>query len=447
MPTQRQPSRLRRRRPPPGRPRRHPGGSREPIVFPVTKLEVGADFIGIVHNDGGRGGLVVLTRHPKRVQRAKLVVGGAFKEKGEILGLVTGVIKGGVEVDVDGLRAFAPGSHMDLRLGVDLHPLVGKRLPFLVTQYAKRGKDVVLSRKPFLEAEAKLHRQEALKSLKVGTIVEGTVRSVVTFGAFLDIGGVEGLVPLAEMSHNRGDGPHDVFKVGEKTPVKILNIDDRGKVWLSRRAATPDPWIEVAKKYAIGTKIKGKVVRLQPFGAFVELEPGIDGLIHTADLSMKRIEHPNEVVKEGEEIDVVVVHLEIGNHKIGLHPAPTGEAADETPQRVILHKPVKVMVVGYEPNGLIVRILGATGRNARGFISAAATGTPRGTDLRREFPMNKAMEAKVTELDPRRGELKLSVKALSEDTERSAYRQYREQVTRTAKFGTFADLLKKNVEK
>ena len=423
------------------------GGSREPSVFPVTKLEVGADFIGIVHNDGGRGGLVVLTRHPKRVQRAKLVVGGAFKEKGEILGLVTGVIKGGVEVDVDGLRAFAPGSHMDLRLGVDLHPLVGKRLPFLVTQYAKRGKDVVLSRKPFLEAEAKLHRQEALKSLKVGTIVEGTVRSVVTFGAFLDIGGVEGLVPLAEMSHNRGDGPHDVFKVGEKTPVKILNIDDRGKVWLSRRAATPDPWIEVAKKYAIGTKIKGKVVRLQPFGAFVELEPGIDGLIHTADLSMKRIEHPNEVVKEGEEIDVVVVHLEIGNHKIGLHPAPTGEAADETPQRVILHKPVKVMVVGYEPNGLIVRILGATGRNARGFISAAATGTPRGTDLRREFPMNKAMEAKVTELDPRRGELKLSVKALSEDTERSAYRQYREQVTRTAKFGTFADLLKKNVEK
>jgi small subunit ribosomal protein S1 len=357
------------------------------------------------------------------------------------------VIKGGVEVDVDGLRAFVPGSHMDLRLGVDLHPLIGKRLPFLVTQYAKRGKDVVLSRKPFLEAEAKLHRQEALKNLKVGTVVEGTVRSVVAFGAFLDIGGIEGLVPLAEMSHNRGDGPHDVFKVGDKTPVKILNIDDRGKVWLSRRAATPDPWIEVAKRYAIGTKLKGKVARLQPFGVFVELEPGIDGLIHTADLSMKRIEHPNEVVKEGEEIDVVVVHLEIGAHKIGLHPAPTGVAADETPQRVILHKPVKVMVVGYEPNGIIVRILGATGRNARGFISAAATGTPRGTDLRREFPLNKTLDAKVTELDPRRGELKLSVKALSEDTERSAYRQYREQVTRTAKFGTFADLLKKNVEK
>ncbi len=400
-----------------------------------------------MHNDGGRGGLVVLTRHPKRQERAKLVAGGAFKEKGEILGLVTGVIKGGVEVDIDGLRAFAPGSHMDLRLGVDLHPLIGKRLLFLVTQYAKRGRDVVLSRRPFLETEARAAREEALKTLPIGTIVEGTVRSVVVFGAFVDVGGIEGLVPLSEMSHNRGDGPHDVFKVGEKTPVKILKIDDRGKVWLSRRAAIPDPWLEVAKKYAMGTKHTGKIVRLQPFGAFVELEPGIDGLIHAADLSMKRIEHPSEVVKEGDSLEVMVVHLEIGNHRIGLHPAPTGDAANETPQRVILNKPVKVAVVGYETNGIIVRILGATGRHARGFISAASTGTPRGTDLRREFPMGKQLEAKVTEMDPRKGELKLSVKALSEDTERSAYRQYREQVTREAKFGTFGDLLKKNLQK
>ncbi len=110
----------------------------------------------------------------------------------------------------------------------------------------------------------------------------------------------------------------------EKTPVNILKVDERGKVWLSRRAAIPDPWLEVAKKYAMGTKVTGKVARIQPFGVFVELEPGIDGLIHMADLSLKRIEHPNEVVKEGDSIDVVVVHLEVGAHKIGLHPAPTG---------------------------------------------------------------------------------------------------------------------------
>ena len=415
----------------------------DPQSLPAVVLELGAHFVGVVHNDGGRGGLVVLTRHPRRARRAKLVVAGAFKEKGEVLGLVTGVIKGGVEVDVDGLRAFAPGSHMDMRLGADLHPLVGKRLMFQVTQYAKKGRDVVLSRRAFLEIEARAAREDALKKVEIGKVVDGVVRSVVSFGAFVDIGGIEGLVPLSEMSHNRGDGPHDVFKQGETVPVKVLRIDEKGKLWLSRKAAIPDPWSEVAKKYAMGTRHTGKVARLQPFGVFVELESGIDGLIHTADLSVKRIEHPSEVVKEGEVLDVIVAHLDIGAHKIGLHPAPAGAAADEAPQRVQVHKPVKVAVVGHDAGGLFVRILGATGRHARGFITAASTGTPRGSDLRKLYPLNTILDAKVIELDPKRGEVKLSIRALSEDTERTAYRQYREQVNREAKFGTFADLLKK----
>jgi ribosomal protein S1 len=158
---------------------------------------------------------------------------------------------------------------------------------------------------------------------------------------------------------------------------------------------------------------------------------------------VKRIEHPSEVVKEGDVLDVIVAHLDIGAHKIGLHPAPAGAAADEAPQRVQVHKPVKVAVVGHDAGGLFVRILGATGRHARGFITAASTGTPRGSDLRKLFPMNTVLDAKVIELDPKRGEVKLSIRALSEDTERTAYRQYREQVNREAKFGTFADLLKK----
>jgi small subunit ribosomal protein S1 len=187
----------------------------------------------------------------------------------------------------------------------------------------------------------------------------------------------------------------------------------------------------------------GKVARLQPFGAFVELEPGIDGLIHTADLSLKRIEHPEEVVKVGQELEVVVANVDPKAHRIALHPAPTGEAANETPQRVQLHKQLKVVVVAVESAGLTVRVLGATGRNARGFISASATGTPRGTELRKLFPVGKELDVKVVEYDPRRGELKLSIKALNEENERNAYQQYRAQVKREAKFGTLADLLAK----
>jgi small subunit ribosomal protein S1 len=411
--------------------------------LPRVILEPGAPFVGLVHNDGGRGGLVVLTHHPKRVQKTKPIVAEASKNGTLVFGLVAGTIKGGVEVDVDGLRAFAPASHMDLRPGADLSYLVGKRLAFAVAQYAKRGRDVVLSRRAMLETEAKERREEALKGLEMGAVVSGVVRTVVPFGAFVDVGGVEGLVPLSEMSHNRADQPKDVFKVNETCSVKILRVDEKGKLWLSRKQATEDPWSSVAQKYAQGSRHTGKVARLQPFGAFIELEPGVDGLIHTADLSVKRIEHPEEVVKVGQDIDVVVANVDPKAHRIALHPAPTGEAANETPQRVQLHKQLKVVVVNVEQAGLTVRVLGATGRNARGFISAAATGTPRGTELRKLFPIGKELEAKVVEHDPRRGELKLSIKALNEENERNAYQQYRAQVKREAKFGTLADLLAK----
>jgi small subunit ribosomal protein S1 len=323
---------------------------------------------------------------------------------------------------------------------------VAKRLPFLVTQYAKRGRDVVLSRKPMLEDEAKAARADALSKLKVGEEVDGTVRSVVQFGAFVDVGGIEGLVPLQEMSHNRADGPHDVFKAGETTRVKIVRVDERGKVWLSRKATIADPWSEVSRKYALGTKHTGKVARIQPFGAFIELESGIDGLIHLQDLSIKRIEAPGDVVKVGDAIDVVVAHLDASSHKIGLHPALTGDAANEAPQRAQPHKPLKVKVVTIESGGLVVRALGVTGRNARGYITAAGTGTPRGTELRKVFTVGQELDAKVIEIDPRRGEVKLSVKALSEDQERNAYNQYRQQLKAEARF-TFGDLLAKKLQK
>lgn len=416
---------------------------KEPKVPHVT-LEVGTDFIGVVYGDGSRGGLVVLTHHPHRAEKAKPIVEKACADMTPIEGLVTGVIKGGIEVDVDGLRAFAPGSHVELRLGADLSHLVGKRLPFLVTQYAKRGRDVVLSRRAMLEEEARKARSEALARLKVGDELDGVVRSVVAFGAFIDVGGIEGLVPLQEMSHNRSDGPSDVFKAGEPTRVKVLKIDDRGKVWLSRKATIADPWQQVAQKYAMGTRHQGKVARLHPFGAFIELEPGVDGLIHTQDLSIKRIEAPEEVTKVGDSIEVVVAHVDPGQHKIGLHPAPQGDAVNEAAQRVVPHKPIKAKVVLVEAGGVLVRILGVTGRSARGYVTAAGTGTPRGTELRKVFTVGQEIEAKVIEIDPRRGEAKLSIKALSEDQERSAYQQYRQQLKAEARF-TFGDLLAKKV--
>jgi small subunit ribosomal protein S1 len=415
----------------------------------------GERFIGKVSNDGARGGLVVLTRDLNRWQLARTEVEEAFKNKTPVDGLITGVIKGGVEVDVKGLRGFAPASHVDLRLGADLHYLIGQRMPFEIVQFAKRGREFVLSRKGYLEETAKATRAEALEKLEIGKIVKGVVRSITQFGAFVDVGGIDGLVHVTEASHS-GKPLHEVFKVNQETEVKILRVDEKGKVWLSRRAAEHDPWEGAAERYAKGTTHKGKIVRLQPFGAFIELEPGIDGLMHVSDIPSptKRFHHPNEVLKVGEEMDVIVAQSNIEARKIGLHAAPKeGEEVapqqDEQPReprprpapRLAPHQAVKVIVEAQEPNGLVVKIVGQTGRNEKGYIAAMATGTPKGTDLRKAFPVGKELDAKVVETGPRG--TKLSITALAKDQERQSFRQYQNQVKQAAKFGTFGDLLMK----
>jgi len=407
----------------------------------------GDQFIATVASTGVRGGMLMLSRLSIILDESRRVLEAAVQSGELVNGFVTGAVKGGLEIDLGGLRAFAPASHVDLRHGADLSLLVGQRLDFAVTQYAKKGRDIVVSRRKMLEEEHQKARAEQLAKIQPGTVHKAIVRKVVAWGVFMslpDAGDVEGLVHMSEASHDRGARLNDLFKPGEELEVKVLNIDDKGKLWLSRKAVVADPWDAVKEKYAVGSRHKGKVARLQPFGAFIELESGVDGLIHTADLSLKPIEHPQEVVKVGDEIEVIVASCDAHAHKIGLHPAPPPGEEVEVRQRVQPHKVVKVAVAQITEGGLIVRVLGVTGRSARGFIPAGHTGTPRGADLRKDFPIGMQLDAKVLEIDPRRGEVKLSVRAVKEDAEKAAYQQYRAGVAREAKFGTFADLMKKS---
>ncbi len=407
----------------------------------------GDQFIATVASTGVRGGMLMLCRGtPKPLDELKQQLEAAAKSEDVVFGFVTGTVKGGLEVDLGGLRAFAPASHVDLRHGADLSSLVGQRLDFLLTQYAKKGRDIVVSRKKMLDEDARQARTSALSKVTAGSVHKGIVRKVVQWGVFValpDAGGVEGLIHMTEASHDRSAKLNDLFRSGAEIDVKVMKIDDKGKLWLSHKATTADPWDAVKEKYAVGSRHKGKVARLQPFGAFIELEPGIDGLCHTADISFKVVEHPSEVVNVGDEIDVVVSSCDASQHKIGLHPAIAG-SEDEPRQRVQQYKSVKVAIMGTSEAGLAVRILGVTGRSARGFIPAGHTGTARGTDLRKEFPVGTKLDAKVLEIDPRRNEAKLSIRALKEDAEKQAYQAYRTGVAREAKFGTFADLMKKN---
>lgn len=404
----------------------------------------GDRFVARVHQDGARGGLVVLTRKPLREEEAKPLVEKAMREGELVQGLVTGVIKGGVEVDILGLRAFAPAS------GMDLHPhnanfmeLLGQRMDFKVVQYESAGREVVVTRRPMLEAEAHERRKKALELLSEGQVLPGVVRTVVEWGIFVALPqaeNLEGLVHATEATHDPRARLTDLFKPGDQVEVKILKIDERGKIWLSRKALISDPWVDTITANPLGTRITGKVTTVERFGVFVEIAEGVEGLIHISDLSLKRIEHPSELVKPGDTIDVIVHGYDDRNRKITLHPALTGAQAEELPQKPTKNSIVKVEVIRGESAGVVVRLLGVTGRAARGFIPAGHTGTARGTDLRKKFPPGTKLDAKIIEIDPRRGEPKLSIRVAAEDEERRAHKEYRQQLAREGGFGTLGDL-------
>ncbi len=412
---------------------------------------VGDRFVAAVLRDGSRGGLVVLSRKPLREELVKPAIAEAAKSGSLVQGLVTGVIKGGVEVSLHGLRAFAPAS------GMDLHPqnanftsLLGQSLEFKVTQCDEKCRDVVVTRRPMLEAEAHERRKRALTLLQEGQVMKGVIRTLVEWGAFAalpEAEGLEGLVHISEASHDPKAKITDLFKPGQDIEVQITKIDDRGKIWLSRKALLEDPWAEAKKKYAPGQKLTAKVTRAEQFGVFVELDSDIDGLIHVSDLTAapqygyKKVEHPKDIAPVGTELDVVVHHFDARNRKVSLHVALPEDKRAEKPQKVARNASLEAEVIRAESAGLVVRVLGVTGRSSRGFIPAGQTGTAPGTDLRKRFKAGTLLSAKVIDLDPRRPEPKLSIKMQAQDEERRAHREYRKKFAQEANFGTLGDLL------
>jgi len=403
-------------------------------------------FVAKVLCDGARGGLVVLTRKPLREEESKPKVEQAAKDGTLVMGLVTGVIKGGVEVLIDGLRAFAPAS------GMDLHPraanfvnLVGQRLDFKVSTYEKHGQDVVVTRRPMLEKEAHERRKRARELLQEGMDMQGLVRTVVEWGAFVALPAaeyLEGLVHISELSHNPRDRVADLLKPGQKIDVRIQKIDEKGKIWLSRKALVEDPFAKLTEHLKPGAVVEGTVTRVEDFGAFIQIADGYEGLCHVSDMGVTRIEDARKVMQPGQVVRVLVHHIDPKDRRVALHPAPTPEQEAEERQKVVRGQKLKVEVVKIEQAGLTVRILGATGRHARGFLPAGQTGTPRGAELRKHFTQGSILEVLVSEIDPKRREPKLSVTKLAQEEERKAHKEYQTKMRKESNFGTLGDLLK-----
>jgi small subunit ribosomal protein S1 len=243
----------------------------------------------------------------------------AYKDEKVVEGKIMSRIKGGMMVDI-GVKAFLPGSQIDLHPVRDLDGLVGKSFPLKIIKINHRRGNVVVSRRILLEETRDKKRQTTLSTLKEGQLIQGTVKNITEYGAFIDLGGIDGLLHITDMSWGRVGHPSEVFVVGDKAEVMVLKYDrETGRISLGLKQKSADPWTNVASKYPMGTRVRGRVVSLTDYGAFVELEPGIEGLVHVSEMSWTHeVRHPSKLVSVGDSVEAAVLHVDPNSRKISL---------------------------------------------------------------------------------------------------------------------------------
>jgi len=279
----------------------------------------GDDVDVLVEESEDQGGRIVLSKEKADRLLVWDEISRAYKADEPVEGIVISRVKGGLAVDI-GVKAFLPGSQVDLRPVRNLEQVVGQKLKFKIIKFNKRRGNIVLSRRALLETERQKLRAETLETLAPGQIVDGVIKNLTDYGAFIDLGGIDGLLHVTDMSWGRVNHPSELFQVGDEIKVKVLKFDaETERVSLGLKQIQPDPWTDASMRYPLGKRVKGRVVSLAEYGAFIELEPGIEGLIHVSEMSWtKRVKHPSKVVSVGDEVEAVVLDVGEKDRKISL---------------------------------------------------------------------------------------------------------------------------------
>jgi small subunit ribosomal protein S1 len=287
-------------------------------VDPSEVVAVGDEVEALVLQKEDKEGRLILSKKRAQYERAWGTIEKIKEEDGIVTGSVIEVVKGGLILDI-GLRGFLPASLVEMRRVRDLQPYVGRELEAKIIELDKNRNNVVLSRRAWLEQTQSEVRQTFLQTLQKGQVRSGVVSSIVNFGSFVDLGGVDGLVHVSELSWKHIDHPSEVVEVGQEVTVEVLDVDmDRERVSLSLKATQEDPWQQFARTHAIGQVVPGKVTKLVPFGAFVRVDEGIEGLVHISELAERHVELPEQVVQVGHDIFVKVIDIDLERRRISL---------------------------------------------------------------------------------------------------------------------------------
>ncbi len=339
----------------------------------------------------------------------------AFAEKRNIAGVVTEQVKGGFRVDV-GVRAFMPASRSGVREADDMASLVGQEIQCRITKLDVEKEDVVVDRRVVLEEEQAQRRQQVFGELREGAVVRGKVRSVMDFGAFIDLGGVDGLLHVVDMSYSRIGKATDVVKVGDELDVKILKIDPASKkISLGLKQLQEDPWTVAARTFQVGDRVSGTVSRLTDFGAFVELAPGVDGLIHLSELSWnKRVRKPGDLLKIGDRVEAVILQVNGAEKRIGLgYKQALGDPWDAVPEKFPVGTTVEGPVTNMTQFGAFIEL----GDGVEGMIHISDITNEKRLDHPKEkLARGQTVRAVVLEVDRQRRRIRLGMKQLEPTT-------------------------------
>ena len=367
--------------------------------------------------------------------------------EGEVIeGEIVGKVKGGLSVDIGHILAFLPGSQIDLKPVRNLDALVGQRLKFKVIKFNRKRNNIVLSRRVLLDEERKQLRDETLKNIKEGDVVEGTVKNLTDYGAFIDLGGMDGLLHITDISWGRIGHPSEKLSIGDRIKVKILHFDqEKEKVSLGLKQALPDPWESVPQRFRVGSRTKGKVVNVTDYGVFVELDEGVEGLVHISELTWsKKTKHPSKIVHFGDTIEVMVLDCDLVKRRISLGM----KQVEPNPWALIEEKyPVGTKVVGRVKTVTDFGIFIGFDEGVDGLVHVSEMSWTKKIKHPGElYKKGQEVEAVVLNIDRKNERFSLGVKQLTPDPWKDVARRYRKgevvvgKVTNVTDFGAFVEL-------
>lgn len=375
-------------------------------------VKVGQEVEVLVEKANYKAGIIRLSRKKAKELMIWNTLEKAFKNKEEVRAKVLKRVKGGLEVDL-GVMAFMPSSQVDLKTRRNLDKYIGREFTVKIIKFNRKKENIIVSRKVILEEEAEKKKKDTLDSIEEGKVVYGTVKSLTEYGAFVDLGGIDGLIHLQDMSWGRINHPKEILRVGQKIKAVVIKYErDKEKIALGLKQLKEDPWNLVYEKYPPGKKVKGKVVSIVSFGAFVELEEGVEGLLHITEMSWKKIKNPKEVLDVGDEVEVVVLDVNLDQKRISLSLKQVGENPWNTlAQRYKVGDRIKGKIRNITDFGAFVE------------VEEGVEGLVHLSDITRK-PLNHPsellqtdmeVEAVIIAIDPQRQKLSLSMKDLEPD--------------------------------